>query len=162
MASPGPFFVSEGQSSPGKKFKNLGQTDESVEVEMVSRAGSHGWARFPGLKKRADAFPLFTIGNPGATGRSHCSGGALVADHTLLDSVANAIRAEAENTRTLTIDANTRLVEDLDLDSIDIVGVTMRLEDRFHIEIDVEDIKHFRSVSDLIDQVSILLGKSAA
>ncbi|AGA27121.1 MULTISPECIES: acyl carrier protein [Singulisphaera] len=85
-----------------------------------------------------------------------------MAELTLLDSVANAIRAEAENTRTLTIDANTRLVEDLDLDSIDIVGVTMRLEDRFHIEIDVEDIKHFRSVSDLIDQVSILLGKSAA
>ena len=85
-----------------------------------------------------------------------------MAELTLLDSVANAIRAEAENTRSLTIDANTRLVEDLDLDSIDIVGVTMRLEDRFHIEIDVEDIKHFRSVSDLIDQVSILLGKSAA
>ncbi|WP_406695531.1 acyl carrier protein [Singulisphaera sp. Ch08] len=85
-----------------------------------------------------------------------------MAELTLLDSVANAIRAEAENTRTLTIEPNTRLVEDLDLDSIDIVGVTMRLEDRFHIEIDMEDIKHFRSVSDLIDQVSILLGKSAA
>lgn len=85
-----------------------------------------------------------------------------MADPRLLESIANAIRAEAENTRTLSIDANTRLVEDLGLDSIDIVGVTMRLEDRFHIEIEVEDIKHFRSVSDLIDQVSLLLGKSAA
>lgn len=85
-----------------------------------------------------------------------------MADLRLLESIANAIRAEAENTRTLPIEVNTRLVEDLGLDSIDIVGVTMRLEDRFHIQIDVEDIKLFRSVSDLMDQVSLLLGKSAA
>ena len=85
-----------------------------------------------------------------------------MADIRLLDSIADAIRAEAENTRTLLIDANSRLVEDLGLDSIDIVGVTMRLEDRFHVEIDTEEIKDFRSVSDLIDQVSRLLGKSAA
>lgn len=85
-----------------------------------------------------------------------------MADPRLLESVVDAIRAEAENTRTLPIDVNTRLVEDLNLDSIDIVGVTMRLEDRFHVQIDVEDIKLFRSVGDLIDQVSLLLGKSAA
>lgn len=90
------------------------------------------------------------------------SGGARVADSKLLETIANAIRAEAENTRNASIDANTRLVEDLGLDSIDIVGVTMRLEDRFRIEIGVEDIKHFRSVRDLMDQVSLCLGKSAA
>ena len=111
-------------------------------------------------KKPCDAFRRIGLETPVRLALS--SGGARVAELTLLDSVANAIRAEAENTRSLAIDANTRLVEDLDLDSIDIVGVTMRLEDRFHIEIDVEDIKHFRSVSDLIDQVSVLLGKSAA
>ena len=85
-----------------------------------------------------------------------------MAESKLLETIANAIRAEAESTRNATIDANTRLVEDLGLDSIDIVGVTMRLEDRFRIEIGVEDIKHFRSVNDLMDQVSLCLGKSAA
>lgn len=85
-----------------------------------------------------------------------------MADPRLLDTIVSAIRAEAENTQTLTIHEHSRLVEDLNLDSIDIVGVTMRLEDRFHIQIDVEDIKQFRSVSDLLDQVSVLLGKSAA
>ncbi len=38
----------------------------------------------------------------------------------------------------------------------------MRLEDRFHVEIDVQDIKHFRCVSDLMAQLSGDLGKSAA
>src|SRR5262249_22136553 len=90
------------------------------------------------------------------------SGGAFVAESKLLEAIVSAIKAEAECTRKASIDANTRLVEDLGLDSIDIVGVTMRLEDRFHIRIDVEDIKHFRSVSDLMDEVSLLLGKSAA
>jgi len=90
------------------------------------------------------------------------SGGAFVAESKLLEAIVGAIKAEAESAREATIDANTRLVEDLGLDSIDIVGVTMRLEDRFHIRIDVEDIKHFRSVNDLIAEVSLLLGKSAA
>jgi acyl carrier protein len=85
-----------------------------------------------------------------------------VAESKLLEAIASAIKAEAESTRKTPIDADTRLVEDLDLDSIDIVGVTMRLEDRFHIRIDVEDIKLFRSVRDLMDQVALLLGKSAA
>ena len=64
--------------------------------------------------------------------------------------------------RGLAIGPETRLVEELDLDSIDLVGVTMRLEDRFHVEIDVQDIKHFRCVSDLMAQLSGDLGKSAA
>lgn len=85
-----------------------------------------------------------------------------MAESKLLEAIANAIQAEAENTRGASIDANTRLVEDLGLDSIDIVGVTMRLEDRFRIDIHVEDIKHFRCVADLMAQVSMLLGKSAA
>lgn len=80
----------------------------------------------------------------------------------LLAAIANAIRAEAENTRELVIDANSRLVEDLGLDSIDIVAVTIRLEDRYHVTIDVQEVKDLRSVSDLIDQMSRLLGKTAA
>ncbi|MBV8606489.1 MAG: acyl carrier protein [Singulisphaera sp.] len=80
----------------------------------------------------------------------------------ILAAVAEAIRAEAERTRGLAIGPETRLVEELGLDSIDLVGITMRLEDRFHVEIDVQDIKHFRCVSDLMAQVSGDLDKSAA
>ncbi len=80
----------------------------------------------------------------------------------ILEAIAHAIRAEAERTREMTIEPETRLVEELGLDSIDLVGVTMRLEDRFHVEINVQEIKNFRCVSDLMDQLTGYLGKSAA
>lgn len=85
-----------------------------------------------------------------------------MADSKILDAVANAIRAEVERTQRTAITEQTRLVEDLDLDSIDIVGITMRLEDRFRVQIDVQEIKNFRCVADLIDLVARQLGKSAA
>jgi acyl carrier protein len=85
-----------------------------------------------------------------------------VGDAQLLEAVASAIRAEVERIDAYPILLTTRLVEDLNLDSIDLVGITMRLEDRFHVEIDVQEIKNFRSVADLVDQIAILIGKSAA
>ena len=85
-----------------------------------------------------------------------------MAESKILDAVAHAIRVEVERTQRTPITAETRLVEDLDLDSIDIVGITMRLEDRFRVQIDVQEIKNFRCVADLIDLVSNQMGKSAA
>jgi acyl carrier protein len=90
------------------------------------------------------------------------AGGRSVSEAKLLEAVASAIRAEAENTRDLPIEPTSRLVEDLGLDSIDIVAVTIRLEDRFHVSIDVQEVKELQYVSDLMDQMSRLLGKSAA
>ncbi|MHC5541363.1 acyl carrier protein [Singulisphaera rosea] len=80
----------------------------------------------------------------------------------LLEAVASSIRAEVESTKMLPIHANSRLVEDLNLDSIDIVAVTIRLEDRFLVSIDVKEVKDLRFVSDLMDHMSRLIGKSAA
>ncbi len=85
-----------------------------------------------------------------------------MAEVKMLEAIASAIRAEVERTKNLAIDADTRLVEDLGLDSIDIVGVTIRLEDRFRVSIDVQEIKEIRYVSDLMDQMRRLLGRTAA
>ena len=40
--------------------------------------------------------------------------------------------------------------------------MTIRLEDRFHVSIDVQEVKDLQYVSDLMDQMSRLLGKTAA
>lgn len=80
----------------------------------------------------------------------------------ILEAIANAVRAEVESTKDRVIEAHSRLVEDLGLDSIDIVAVTIRLEDRYHVNLDVQEVKDLRYVSDLMDQMSRLLGKSAA
>jgi acyl carrier protein len=85
-----------------------------------------------------------------------------VTEVKLLEAIASAIRAEAENTRTLPIESTSRLVEDLGLDSIDIVAVTIRLEDRFHVTLDVQEVKELQYVSDLMDMMFRLVGKTAA
>lgn len=103
-----------------------------------------GWSR-----TREKAFELGTEGEA-------------VGEAKLLEEITNAIRAEVERTKNVIITADSRLVEDLDLDSIDIVAVTIRLEDRFHVSIDVQKVKELRYVSDLMDQMTNLLGKSAA
>jgi acyl carrier protein len=53
-------------------------------------------------------------------------------------------------------------VEELGLDSLDLVAVVLKLEDQLHVPIGVQEIKNFRSVSDLVELVQRLQGTSAA
>ena len=42
-----------------------------------------------------------------------------------------------------------RLLEELALDSLDLVAVILQLQDRFEVEIDPDEIPHMRTVADL-------------
>ena len=44
-----------------------------------------------------------------------------------------------------------RLVEDLDLDSIDAVDLVVRLRNEYNIDVGQEDFKSIRTIGDLID-----------
>lgn len=83
-------------------------------------------------------------------------------DPLLLEAVADAIRSASKAARDLTIAPESRLVEDLGLDSLDIVGAVMKLEDRFAVEIDVDDVPTFQSVADLIAYLGRLRAARAA
>lgn len=83
-------------------------------------------------------------------------------DALLLDAVADAIRSASKAARDLAIAPESRLVEDLGLDSLDIVGAVMRLEDRFGVEIDVDDVPTFQSVDDLLTYLRRLQAAKAA
>lgn len=48
------------------------------------------------------------------------------------------------------ITADTKLVEDLGADSLDVVDLVMNLEDEFDIEIPDEDIENVRTVGDIV------------
>lgn len=79
-------------------------------------------------------------------------------DTTLLDMIETAIREESETVRGLTIHADSRLVEDLGLDSLDLVAVVLKLEDQLQVPIGVQEIKHFKSVADLLELIQRLHG----
>jgi acyl carrier protein len=83
-------------------------------------------------------------------------------DTTLLATVADAVRAAGKLAPGVTIHAETRLVEDLGLDSLDIVGVIMKIEDRFGLQIDVDEVPNFQTVADVLAYVGKLQGGSAA
>ena len=55
----------------------------------------------------------------------------------------------------------TRLVDDLGADSLDIVELVMRFEDEFDIEISDDDIRerHLDTINDAIDLVKVKLPK---
>jgi acyl carrier protein len=80
----------------------------------------------------------------------------------LLDVIEKAIREESESVRGRAIHASSLLVEELGLDSLDLVAVVLKLEDQLHVPIGVQEIKNFRSVSDLVELVQRLQGTSAA
>lgn len=83
-------------------------------------------------------------------------------DAALLDVISSAIRSVSKRTQTMVITAESLLVEDLALDSLDLVGVLMKLEDHFDIKIELDEVQNIRTVSDLGQHLDSLSGKSAA
>lgn len=74
-------------------------------------------------------------------------------DTELLGAVAEAIRAACEGTQHAVIEPKTRLIEDLGLDSLDLVSTMMHLQDRHRVELDVEAVQGFQTVADLITEL---------
>jgi acyl carrier protein len=83
-------------------------------------------------------------------------------DSTLVAEVASIVRQAAKLPPHITIDAESRLVEDLAIDSLDLVGVLLAVQDRFDIVIDDEVVPSLRRVADLADTVAKDRGLAAA
>lgn len=60
------------------------------------------------------------------------------------------ILAEQLDAEAGSITADTKLVEDLGADSLDVVDLVMTLEDEFDMEIPDEDIENVRTVGDIV------------
>jgi len=86
-----------------------------------------------------------------------------VNDSELHQAVADAIRAAREETEALDIRPESRLVEDLSLDSLDLMSTMMNLQDAHQIELDLDVVIAMKTVSDLRDELGRQLrAKSAA
>ena len=86
-----------------------------------------------------------------------------VTDETrLLEMAVSAIRAVSETARQVPVEPEQLLVDDLGLDSLDMVAVFMNLQDEHGIELDLDDALSFRRVADLVRELDRHLQPRAA
>ncbi len=74
---------------------------------------------------------------------------ASLASPDLIAALAEIIRGVSARARTLTIRDDSRLLEDLGLDSLDLVAVVVQIQDQFGVEIDPDELPALLTVADL-------------
>jgi acyl carrier protein len=70
-------------------------------------------------------------------------------DAKLVAEVAEVVRSAAKLRPEVLIGPETRLVEDLGIDSLDLVGVLLQVQDRFEMAVDDEDVPSLARVADV-------------
>ena len=83
-------------------------------------------------------------------------------DATLVAEIATIVRQAGRIQPDVPITAVSRLVDDLAIDSLDLVSVVLKIQDEFDVAIDDEDVPNLRSVSDLAAYVTAHSGSAAA
>ena len=80
----------------------------------------------------------------------------------LVGAIADSIRSVSKRTQTMVITRDSLFVEDLSLDSLDLVGVLMKLEDEFGLTIELDDVPNLKTVGDLAQHLNQLTGGQSA
>jgi acyl carrier protein len=83
-------------------------------------------------------------------------------DPTLLAEISSIVRQAGRIPNPVIITAESRMVEDLNIDSLDLVNVVLKIQDHFDVAIDDEDMPNLRRVSDLVTYVAARHGSAAA
>jgi acyl carrier protein len=85
-----------------------------------------------------------------------------MADSTLIAELTEVVRRSAKVAPTVLIQPESRLVEDLGIDSLDLVAVFVTIQDEYDVVIDDDDVPNLRRVVDLAAYVSRNRGSAAA
>jgi acyl carrier protein len=68
----------------------------------------------------------------------------------LLEVIIGMIRTVSAKARQMEITPESVLLDELELDSLDLVRVIMLIEDRYHVAIDLDEVPKMRHVRDLV------------
>jgi acyl carrier protein len=68
----------------------------------------------------------------------------------LLEVIIGMIRTVSAKARQMEITPESVLLDELELDSLDLVRVIMLIEDRYHVAIDLDEVPKMRQVRDLV------------
>jgi acyl carrier protein len=72
----------------------------------------------------------------------------------MLADVCDIVRKSAKVPPSVAIQANSRLVEDLAIDSLDLIQVILQVQDRFEIVIEEDAVANLCRVADLVAYLS--------
>ena len=75
-------------------------------------------------------------------------------DRELMTEVADLVRAAAKIRPEVAVAAESHLVDDLAIDSLDLVGVFLKLQDRYDLAIEDEEMPTLLRISDLARYVA--------
>jgi acyl carrier protein len=75
-------------------------------------------------------------------------------DASLIEDVAGIIRRVAKIKPQVPIDAETRLMDDLAIDSLDLVAIVLQIQEDFGVVIDEDAVQHLCRVTDLAAHVA--------
>ena len=67
----------------------------------------------------------------------------------VLDVIISMIKSVSAKAGQVELSPDTVLLDDLELDSLDLVRVIMLIEDRYHVAIDLDEVPKMRQVRDL-------------
>ncbi len=76
-----------------------------------------------------------------------------MAEASLLGEVIDVVRAAGKLRPGVDVDAEKRLVDDLGIDSLDLVGVFLSIQDQYDVVIDDDDVPRLLRVADLAEYV---------
>ncbi|CAN5883113.1 hypothetical protein BH23PLA1_BH23PLA1_38840 [soil metagenome] len=80
----------------------------------------------------------------------------------LFTELAEMVRTVAKLPPELTLTPDSKLIDDLGVDSLDLVGVYLQIQDRFDVVIDEEDMPTLQNLGDLNRYVARRLPSAAA
>jgi acyl carrier protein len=72
----------------------------------------------------------------------------------LIGVIASYVRTISEKAKNAEIGADSLLLDELFLDSLDLVRVIMHLEDRYQVSIDLDEVSDLKRVGDLATTVN--------
>lgn len=83
-------------------------------------------------------------------------------DSALFDRLAALVRSVAKIDADVAITPATRLVEDLGVDSLDLVGVILQIQDDFQVSVNEDDLPELQKLGDLARYLEERLPAAAA
>lgn len=83
-------------------------------------------------------------------------------DPSLMTQLTRSIRSVARVPKDVAITAETRLFDDLQIDSLDLFAVLVEVQDHFNVLIDVEEMPDLNRVGDLAAFVTARQNSAAA
>ncbi|WP_422926431.1 acyl carrier protein [Singulisphaera sp. PoT] len=85
-----------------------------------------------------------------------------MSDPALISQVTAIVRKAGKVPANVLITTDSRMVEDLNIDSLDLVDVILKIQDEFDVVVEDDDLPLLLSVADLVNYISVRRNRAVA